>query len=72
MADISIFCGIPSMELRLRETAENTNLLHQALSEITKEEKDKHKAPSNGDCDTNWELPIVKRKDERKALSDGD
>ena len=58
-------------ELHRRETAANTNLRHQALSEITKKEKDEHKAPSNGDCDTNREFSIVKRKDKRKAPSDG-
>ena len=59
-------------EIHRRETAANTNLRHQALSEITKKEKDEHKSPSNGDCDMNWEFPIVKRKYEHKAPSDGD
>ena len=59
-------------ELHRRETATHTNLLHQALTETTKKKKDEHKAPSNGDCDANWEFPIVIRKDERKAPPDGE
>ena len=59
-------------DLHRRETAAHTNIQHQALTEITKKVKDKHKAPSKGDCDTNREFPIVKIKDKHKAPSDRD